>query len=234
MNKPDILVFDNSDDFITGAAALIAAAVRSVLQQKKVCRISLAGGTTPGPVYAALVNRDVCGELPLNRIEILFGDERAVSKDHKDSNYAMAAKYFGASFDLFKNIYPMETVNVNYDEAANKYSRLLEQPVDIMILGLGEDAHVASVFPNSSIFGDNDKRAAFITGSKPPPLRMTVTPKVIKEAKRVFVLAKGEGKAEAVNAVFSMPSNPQRYPGQLALSGTWIMDRPAASELLKF
>ncbi|MBN2802794.1 MAG: 6-phosphogluconolactonase, partial [Deltaproteobacteria bacterium] len=180
MTPGGIMVFKSSDEFVAGAASLIAAKIREILKNKSSCSISLAGGNTPGPVYRALADETVCGTLPLEKIELYFGDERFVLKEDKDSNYFMAKSFFGDALDRFSAVHTMDTEGFDEVESLKKYDSLLEVPIDIMILGLGEDAHVASIFPGSILFEQNDfKKAAVIEGPKPPPKRMTITPIVI-------------------------------------------------------
>ena len=232
MNPKRLVVYESKTELVRAAAQLLAGAIRETLEQKEICRFSLAGGSTPGPAYAALADPAIVGRLPFERIEILFGDERCVPADDPESNFAMAMAAFGPRFSEFKAVHRIQgEMEKNAAAAANE--AVLQEPVDVMLLGMGPDCHVASLFPGSIAFQKEGTLATAVSCPKPPPWRITVSPEVITAAKNVFVLATGGEKAAALNAVFSAPVDPMKRPAQLVLDATWLVDGAAASKLFE-
>lgn len=230
MKAENLLIYQSKQTLIRQAAYLIAGAIRETLQLSSTCRIGLAGGSTPEPVYRLLCDETLVGALPFEKIELLFGDERCVSPDDSDSNFRMAKRAFGKHFSQFKKV---ERIQGELDRltAATNYESALERPIDVLLLGMGPDAHIASLFPGSVAFAHTSALAMAVQCPKPPPWRITITPKVIEQAKQVFVLAAGKEKAAALEAVFSKPIHPAQYPAQLVHRATWMVDAAAAVQL---
>ncbi|MBN2716972.1 MAG: 6-phosphogluconolactonase [Deltaproteobacteria bacterium] len=230
MTPDNILICRNKKELIKKAAHLLAGAIRDTLQTQDVCRFSLAGGTTPGPAYAMLADASAVGLLPFEKIEILFGDERCVLEDHPDANHVMAREAFGSAFEKFKAVHRIKG-EMERARAAEEYEQFLRTPIDVQLLGMGPDAHIASLFPGSVAFAHSSARAMAVQCPKPPPWRISVTPKVVQAAKQTFVLATGEEKAQALLDVFTKPVDVVARPAQLVLNATWLVDEAAASLL---
>ncbi|MBN2529268.1 MAG: 6-phosphogluconolactonase [Deltaproteobacteria bacterium] len=230
MTPTNIVVCKSKSELVKKAAHLLAGAIRETLKQKETCRFSLAGGTTPEPAYRMLANADAVGELSFDKIEILFGDERCVPATHPDSNFAMAKEAFGDAFDHFKAVHRVKG-ELEKGEAARLYEAHLQTPIDVQLLGMGPDAHIASLFPGSVAFAHSSALAMAVQCPKPPPWRISITPKVVQDAIQTFILATGAEKAQALSDVFSKPINPSARPAQLVLDATWLVDEAAASLL---
>ncbi len=125
----------------------------------------------------------------------------------------------------------MEAELPDVEEAAARYERLLPDPIDALVLGVGEDGHTASLFPGSTHLEEGPRRVAVAQSPLPPRMRMTITPRVIRTAGRVFVLVRGAGKAKAVALALSGPADPNACPARLARGGLWILDTKAAGTL---
>ncbi len=231
MSFNTLLICDTVAQLQSAAALLIAGAIREVLQKQELCRIALSGGTTPGPVYRHLVNAHLCGPLPLHRIHLLFGDERCVPPDHPDSNYRMAAQWFGDAFSQFGAVRRIRGEEEPVAEALRCASDFA-QPIDMLILGMGEDGHVASIFPHSAAFDAGERRTMAVDCPKPPPRRITITPAVIEAASQIFVVVSGGAKADAVARVFEKDVSEHCFPARLAQGGTWLLDRSAAANFI--
>lgn len=230
MTPKNLLIYQSKGELVQATAQLLAGAIRETLRHQAVCTFGLAGGTTPGPAYAALADESVVGPLPFDKIEIVFGDERCVAADHIDSNYAMAKQSFGEKFEQFKAVHRVQG-ELDPRTAASAYEKALQHPIDVLLLGMGPDAHVASLFPDSVAFSHGSAKAMSVQCPKPPPWRVTITPVVVKDAKNTFILATGKEKAQALQDVFSKPVNPSQRPAQLVLDATWLVDAAAATEL---
>lgn len=232
-DSPGRIVVVSAEAFPGEAARILAAALRHVVSDAGGAGVSLAlaGGSTPRPVYERLADEAV----PWDAVEVYFGDERCVPPEDPASNYRMARETlldripFPAS-----RVHRIACESGDPDAAADRYAALLPDPLDVLVLGIGEDGHTASLFPGGRALEETDRRVApgrAPEGQGAPRQRVTVTPPVIRSARRIVVLAEGSRKAAAVHRALEEPWNPAGCPAQLARSGTWILDRAAAASL---
>lgn len=162
-----------------------------------------------------------------------FGDERAVSPDDPQSNYRMVQETLLSHLPVPPaGVSRMEADSEDLERAAIRYERLLPRAFDVLILGIGEDGHTASLFPGGGPVKERTRRVLPAEGPSPPRRRLTITPPVIQQAHHVFVLARGIEKAPAVRRALEAVFDPVVCPAQLARSGTWILDEGAAEGLL--
>ena len=221
-----------SDIFASTAAALIAELVEAATASRGACSIALCGGSTPVPVYRDLIGR----RIDWSKVAIFFGDERAVSPDHPDSNYAMARRELLDHLARSPaQVHRMAADRDDIDVAAREYDRILPPRFDVLLLGVGSDGHTASLFPGSRAVTEPSRRVLAVP-SPPLPLtpqvpRMTITPLVLAAARHVIVLVQGSEKAAILQRILDGPDQPTLLPAQLARSGTWIVDRAAAAHL---
>ena len=218
----------DSKDLPARAAARIAHELTRAIAERGRASFALAGGTTPKATYEALAG------LPLDwsRIDVFFGDERCVPADHADSNYRMAK---AALFDRIaiptERVHRMRGELSDRDAAARTYEAELPDRLDIVVLGIGEDAHTASLFPGAAALREEVRRVLPVVGPKPPPERLSLTPPVLRAARLCVVLGSGAGKAEPVRRAFQDPLDIVTTPIQLARDGVWFLDAAAASGL---
>ena len=109
--------------------------------------------------------------------------------------------------------------------AAERYAALLPERIDILLLGVGEDGHIASLFPNSPILQETKQRVVMVVGPKAPYSRITITPSVITDAGALFVLAPGLAKSKVLIQALQHPEDFYSFPVRLALRGTWLLDK---------
>ncbi|HEY2405703.1 MAG TPA: 6-phosphogluconolactonase [Polyangiaceae bacterium] len=213
----------------TVAAAKIADALVRAITERGHAAIALAGGTTPRAVYQELAK-----SVGINwaALDVYFGDERAVPANHPDSNYRMAEEaLLGRVPFTAERIHRMRAESPDRAEAAREYDALLPDALDVIVLGIGEDGHTASLFPGSAALSELKRRVVPVIGPKPPPERLTITPPVIQAARECLMLASGAGKAGPVARALLGPSDPLSCPSVLARQGIWILDHAAAGEL---
>jgi 6-phosphogluconolactonase len=117
------------------------------------------------------------------------------------------------------------------DAAARAYEAELPERIDVMVLGIGEDAHTASLFPGSPALREETRRVLPVTGPKPPPERLSLTPPVLRAARTCLVLGSGAGKAEPVRRALQDAIDITLAPIQLARDGVWFLDPAAAASL---
>jgi 6-phosphogluconolactonase len=211
---PEFTVLDTAEDVAEAGAADIAKALRGGART-----LVLAGGTTPRRCYELLSRLEV----EWGRVAVLFGDERCVQPDHPDSNYRMARE------SLLDRVAPA-TVHrmpgeLGPDEGAAAYAPVVSAvaPLDVVLLGVGEDGHTASLFPGHPALRAQGFAVGIRDAPKPPPERVTLTLPALQAARQVIVLATGAGKADAV----AMAKRGEVPSGMIA-GARWLLDRAAA------
>jgi 6-phosphogluconolactonase len=211
------------------AAREIGQSLAQAVRERGKASLCLAGGTTPRAVYETLAKE---ADLPWAAISAYFGDERCVAPDHVDSNYRMAREALFERVPLpADHIHRMHGENPDRERAARDYDSLLPAALDVLVLGIGEDGHTASLFPNSPALDETERRVLPVIGPKPPPERLSVTAPVLAAARLVIVLAAGAGKATAVARALEGKRDVRACPAQLVRDAVWLTDHAAAAEL---
>ena len=217
--------------FANLAARRLIVEIRRILESQDRCSLALAGGSTPRPVYERLAAGLPAREL-WSRIDVFFGDERCVPPTDPASNYRMAKE---ALLDRVpveaSQVHRMEGERADRNESARAYEAILPDRLDLLVLGLGDDGHTASLFPGAPSLAETRRRVVAVWAPKPPLDRLTITPQVILDAGLALVLVAGAEKADALARVFDGTYAPDRTPGQLARAGVWIADSAAAARL---
>lgn len=218
------------DAWAEGAGVHIADALARAAKGGERVTLALAGGSTPAPVYRWLAQ---AGDVPWDRVEVFFGDERCVPPDHPESNYRMARETLLEPLGIApERVHRMKGEMEDSDAAASEYARLLPERLTVLLLGIGSDGHTASLFPGAPTLHETERR---VVPARAPsgkvPARLTVTPPVVDAADRIYVLARGSRKADAVARALEGAWEPDQCPAQLARRGVWILDRDAASSL---
>ncbi len=178
------------------------------------CHIALAGGSTPRQLYRAIA--EAGAQRDWSAVHFWFGDERAVPPDHPDSNYRMAKESLFARLPIpADNVHPMPVPDtilpVTLDATARRYEAELQAALpksdagfprfDLVLLGMGEDGHTASLFPGTPALAERRRAVVAVRGPKQPPWRLTLTLPVINAARHVWVLVTGAAKAPAMRRV---------------------------------
>ena len=218
-----------AERWVEVAAARIAGGLESSVVARGWASIALAGGETPRPVYQRLAAMT----LPWTKIDVFFGDERAVPPDHRDSNYHMAAESLldPAGVPMARR-HRMPADAADRTSAAAEYAELLPERLDLLVLGVGRDGHTASLFPGSRAVRESWHRVVPSESPVPPTLRLTITPPVIAAARARLVLARGRDKAAAVSRALEGAEDAEQCPVQLARAGVWLLDDDAAQGLV--
>lgn len=217
-------------DFAAEAARFILAHARTAIAERGLFRLALSGGNTPRAVHAQLT---ILGaDLPWNRVQITFGDERCVPPDHADSNFRMARESLldrvpipaGNVFRIEGEL-PPETAARHYEArlaAVAARSGEARYVHELLLLGVGEDGHTASLFPGSPALDETTHNVIPTIGPKPPPERITMTFPLLNAARHVCFLVAGADKREVVEAILA---GDPRYPAArvCAARTTWLL-----------
>jgi 6-phosphogluconolactonase len=209
-------VFESPEDVAASAAAEVAQALREGARS-----LVLAGGSTPRRCHELLSEMEV----EWGRVTILFGDERCVRPDHPDSNYLMARE------SLLDRVSPATVyrmpAELGPDEGAEMYAHVVGMVgrLDVVMLGVGEDGHTASLFPGHPALEAPGLAVGIRDSPKPPPQRVTLTLNALKAARRVIIVATGAGKADAVAR-----AKRHEVPSGMIGGARWFIDRAAAGQ----
>ncbi len=219
--KSDKLNFLNGYDWVSVSANVIMDAINEALNQQGRCSIMLTGGRSAEKLYKHLA------QLPsykhLSNINFYFGDERCVPSNHQESNYMLAHQtLFANGLPPNSNVYRMEADSSDIEAASQRYDEMLPGEIDVLLLSVGEDGHIASLFPNSGALFETKRRVLPVKVSKFPFSRLTVTPPVLINAKKVFVLAIGQKKRLIHEAAMRSSTNVMTIPACLVLNDIWI------------
>ena len=241
MHNDDIQIFDTPQALAAALADFFVDQAISSITERGGFYVALAGGTTPKAAYELLACEPRSLQVNWKDVYIYFGDERCVPPDDEQSNYRTAKT---ALLDLVPipphNIHRMRGEG-EPAEAAAEYVRFLKEDLgelpqlDLIMLGMGPDGHTASLFPGTSPETDDAQLVRCPYVPKFETHRLTLTPRVINNARAVVVATEGTAKADALAAVLNGPRDPVTYPIQIVAPThghlTWLVDRAAAAKL---
>jgi 6-phosphogluconolactonase len=245
--KPDIRVANSGQDWAAGASELIVQVSKAAIQARGRCLVALSGGSTPKTLYQTWAHPDWSHRFDWNRFVFLFGDERCVPQNHPESNYAMAQAALFQPLGIQPGaIHRMEGERPDPLAAARDYEVSLRAlthsadpafpELDLILLGLGEDGHTASLFPGTAALQDQTRLVTVGHAPKGITLRLTLTLGVINRASMVLFLVTGASKARIVKAILEPSTDAdRRLPAALVKPDRgrliWLLDRPASGEL---
>lgn len=228
----------DTDEAAAQCAALIVERLNSAIAERGMATLALSGGSTPARLFPRLAEANV----DWTKVHIFFADERMVPPSHEASNFRMAQSLFFA-------LAPVPAANIHRiageddpEDAAAAYERELvkvfgldeeedEIPVfDVIHLGMGDDAHIASLFPEEPAIDDLDGLGAALYVEKLGAWRVTLLPAVLQAARCTVFLVAGAGKAAPLDKVLVEPYQPRQFPAQLVrhnLEVHWFLDQSA-------
>ncbi len=232
-----------SADLVRKATECIASLLLESVKSGKFATIALSGGTTPRSVYLLLGSEPMRSTIPWANVHLFFGDERCVPPDNAESNFRMVKEAL-----LDKITIPLQNIHrikgeqnpanaaLEYEEDIKQTFKLKDDTLpqfDVILLGLGEDGHTASLFPGTPVLQERRKLVTEVYVEKFKAYRISMTLPLINNARHVIFLVSGKGKAGMLAEV--LQSNDVKYPAQLVkpVSGDlrWFVDQDAASHL---
>ena len=202
--------------------------------------VALSGGETPQPTYRLLATAEFASRIDWSRVHFFWGDERCVPPDHPESNFRMAQESL-----LSRLLLPAENVHrlraeLTPPEAAQEYARELRiffaesalPRFDLVLLGLGEDGHTASLFPGTPALHETERWVVACYVEKLAAWRITLTPPALNAAAQIIFLVSGQDKAARLREVWTSPYHPDLLPAQIIRPSDgevlWLVDAAAA------
>ncbi|GMH15258.1 hypothetical protein Nepgr_017099 [Nepenthes gracilis] len=251
-SRGELRIHESLDELSRDLAEYVSELSEAAVKERGVFALALSGGSLIGFLGK------LC-EAPYNKTtdwakwNVFWADERVVSKSHADSNYRLAKDGFLSKVPIISSHVHAINDQLSAVEAADGYQFGIRQQVkarvidvsetcdcpkfDLILLEMGPDGHVASLFPNHAVLAAKDEWVAFLTDSpKPPPERITFTLPVINAASNVAIVVTGDSKAEAVHLAIDdvapdCPSSPGRMVHPTEGKLVWFLDYKAASKL---
>ncbi|MCB2147294.1 MAG: 6-phosphogluconolactonase [Deltaproteobacteria bacterium] len=224
------------------AAELFVRQARLSVTRRRRFAVALSGGQTPRRLYEILAVPPLRDSVAWDKTHVFWGDERCVPSDDRRSNARMAREALLDQIPVPPDqIHPI-SCDENPAQSARQYSDMLHDffgggppAFDLILLGLGEDGHTASLFPQAEILNDQTAWTASVYVKAQKMHRVTLMPAVINRARLVVFLVSGDAKAAVLKAVLNEPTDPLQLPAQLVRPRTgelvWLADKAAAAQL---
>jgi 6-phosphogluconolactonase len=244
-----LIVVEDEAAVATTAADHLTALIEGSMAARGGTVLCLTGGRTPRRLYEKLGDpqHPWRHRIDWRRLHLFWGDERHVAPDHPDSNYGMARHALVRHVPVpASQVHRMRGEVDDARAAAESYERELRDGFtaagradlifDIMLLGLGEDAHIASIFPGSELLDGNvESRVAAVWAPHLNSWRITLTPAALLASRTIVVIVSGAAKAGAVRAAIEAPEDVPKFPAQMLRAAgddvSWLIDRAAAVDL---
>jgi 6-phosphogluconolactonase len=242
VTAPRIEVHVDAADLATAVAGELISRLEDAQARGEEPQIGLTGGTIAEHVHRELARRGPDSEVDWSRVVVWWGDERFVAADSDDRNAGQARAAFAGqiAFDPTKlHEMPSTADAASVEEAAASYSAQLREhgtgSFEVLMLGVGPDGHIASLFPGSPQLDVDDQVAVGVTDSpKPPPQRVSLTFSALNRSRAVWFLVSGEEKAGAVARALDPATDVHDVPA-VGVTGEvetiWFLDRASASQL---
>ena len=229
IKKPEIRSYPSLSELSLAAAEFIAELAEAKIRERNIFTLVLSGGSTPRQLYEKLARQPISKRINWQKTHIFWGDERYVPPDHPEGNFSLAVKSLISKVDIPPaNINRIPTEIDSAQAAAEGYEKTLRKffppavgseegryfpSFDLVLLGLGQDGHTASLFPGEAALEERDRWVVAVDGANasPPVERITLTLPAINKARYVIFLASGSNKREVFQQVVNNPET-SSYP----------------------
>jgi 6-phosphogluconolactonase len=242
--QSDIQVVPNADALCRTAAAEVVSSAEAAVREKGAFTVVLSGGSTPKSLYALLADDESWrARVPWEKAHFFWGDERHVPPDHPDNNYRMSHEAMLSKVPVpAAHIHRIKSEYVDAEQAAQEYEQALRTffhltaghypRFDLVFLGLGPEAHTASLFPGTQALHEYQRLVVANWVGKFYADRITMTTPVLNNAALIVFLVSGEEKALPLKAVLRGRYEPSQLPAQLIQPRhgrlLWLVDQAAA------
>ena len=242
MTHLEIKVCKNQEEIFTKSVDMFIEIANQAIAARGYFSIALSGGSTPKGMYALLASDAYKDKVDWNKVHLFWGDERSVAPDNDQSNYRMANEAMIKKVPIpAENVHRMEAERQDIEQAAKDYEAAIkqvmpfadgEQPCfDLILLGMGDDGHTASLFPHTKVLSENTRTVVVNWVEKFNTNRMTLTAPAINNARNVVFMAAGANKEQPLKEVLSGAPNSDLYPSQLIRPTdgnlVWLVDEAA-------
>lgn len=236
MNQPNYSIFIDNYKVAKEAAKVIF----DLSREPGIKHIALSGGSTPKLLFAELAEK-YGNQINWSEVHIYWGDERCVPPSHEESNYKMTRKLLLDHIEIpISNIHRIkgednpEAEAVRYEDLIKSSTGASRPSFDLIILGMGEDGHTASIFPHQMPLLESDQLCSVATHPESGQKRVTMTGNLLNMAKHVLFLVTGKSKKQKVRQIFRKEGPYLSYPASHIMPTgklEWYLDQEAASEL---
>ena len=232
-------IYKTEEELLTGFVSFFIGTAQKFIAKQGTFNIVLSGGNSPKKLYELLASPEYNKKIDWSKIFFFFGDERCVPEGDKENNAGMVQQTLFNPLQISPGkIFKIDTT-FSPKEAAAKYAHVIATHFkgrpphfDLIILGLGENAHTASLFPNNSVLLETAATVKEVYLKNESRYRITMTAPLINAAHQVAFLVYGKNKADAVRHVLKDKNDFQKYPAQLINPANgelqWFMDESAA------
>ncbi|MDB5276288.1 MAG: pgl [Ferruginibacter sp.] len=237
-----INIYKTEDEVLNSLANYFVIVANQAITANGKFTVALSGGNSPKKLYQLLSSQAYKEQVQWAKVFFFFGDERNVPQTDPDSNYLMAKKTLFDPLQINEaNIFPVNTdlepelAAGRYTDAISRYFAGKEMKFDLVLLGLGDNAHTASLFPHTPILQDRTVSVKAVFLEEQQVYRISFTAPLINLAHHIAFLVYGQTKAAAVKNILETNKNIDKFPAQLIapVTGTldWFLDESAASVL---
>jgi 6-phosphogluconolactonase len=239
-----IHVYPNKEKLVIATAERIVYLIEHAIQENGLCNIALAGGNTPREVYTKLAANSCRDRVDWNGLHLFWGDERMVPPDHQDSNFRMVQQTLLEHINIPDgNVHRIRGENTP-EKASEEYAQLLHNSFredipcfDLILLGIGEDGHTASLFPDTDAIEECKRHVVAVFVPRLNTWRVTLTFPVLNAAREVFFLVSGSSKSKIIQRIMSIKEPTKEFPATMVNpeNGTlhWMLDSDAAASINK-
>lgn len=232
----EIIICNNKEEI----AKKFSEELQKIIHQSDKVNVALSGGSTPKAIFD-FISENYKDSISWNNVHFYWGDERCVGPDDSESNFKMTLDHLFSKIDIpIENIHRIKGENDPRKEAI-RYSKILNENLeikngipcfDLLILGMGEDGHTASIFPDQMNLWNSDHNCEVATHPNSGQLRITITGKVINNAKTVTFLVTGLSKKEKIDEILNKRNHYLDFPAAhvqpISKNIIWYLDKESA------
>jgi 6-phosphogluconolactonase len=218
---PPVINIFTKKEWARLSAQLLQEAIIELINKESSCNVMLTGGNSAKDLYLSWVMLPQFHQM--ENVNFYLGDERCVSFNDPESNLGMLYRtlfYYGVPKNC--QVFPMYAEKLSAEDLADHYAEILPDRIDILLLSVGDDGHIASLFPGDSALHET-RLVVPVLGPKPPRQRITITPEVFLKTKSIYVLAIGNHKYDIFTNLVKSDGIKNTPPAALVLNATWIL-----------
>lgn len=235
-------IFKSVQELIHAMADYFVMIANESIALREQFNVALSGGSSPQKLYELLASPAYKQKVDWEKVNFFFGDERYVPADDVENNAYMVKKTLFDPLNISKaNIFSVDT-SLSYNDAAKTYAETItthfkvqKSRFDLILLGLGDNSHTASLFPDTSVLAEKSATVKSVYLKQLNAYRITMTAPLINQARHIAFLVYGQAKAEAVKHILEDQFDAKKYPAQLIHPEQgdlhWFLDEPASSGL---